>query len=356
MTYTNTDLFTRLQAEERAILLYGMGNGADKILDEMEKRGIKAAGVFASDGFARGNLFRGMPVRAYSEIKAQYGREDCVILLAFGSARPEVLALFDDVDKHFELLVPDMPVCGGPLFDTAFFEENRARIEAARSLFANEDSKRLFNDLIRFRLSGDYALLMHAVSEKSAWQYLEESGVTVRRIADLGAYTGDSAREAMARFELDLILAAEPDRRNFKKLSAWQESVTGCTVECHQAAICGSVGEAAFDDSGNRNAGLCTGRTRTTVATETLDHLLDGRAVDYVKYDIEGAESEALDGSADTIRTHRPALRIALYHRSADLFEIPLKLAAIAPCYDFYLTREKSVPAWDIDLVAIPKR
>ena len=184
---------------------------------------------------------------------------------------------------------------------------------------------------------------------------MTDSGMTVRRIADLGAYTGDSAREAMAHFALDFILAAEPDRRNFKKLSAWQETVADLTVECHEAAICGSVGEAAFDDSGNRNAGLCTGRTRTTVATETLDHLLGGRAVDYVKYDIEGAESEALDGSAETIRTHRPALRIALYHRSADLFEIPLKLAALAPRYDFYLTREKSVPAWDIDLVAIPR-
>ena len=278
-----------------------------------------------------------------------------MILLAFGSARPEVLELFATVDAERGLLVPDVPVCGGPLFDAPFFEAHRKQIEAARALLADEASKALFDSIIRFRLTGHYSLLMDAVSEKDPWDYLKERGHTVRRIADLGAYTGDSAREAMQRFELDFILAAEPDRRNFKKLTAWSETVSAPTVECHQVAISDRVGEAEFDDSGNRNAGLCTGRAHTTVATATLDHLLSGRAVNYVKYDIEGAEAKGLDGSQETIRAHRPALRIALYHRSGDLFKIPLQLSQMAPDYDLYLTRARSVPAWDIDLVAVPK-
>ena len=126
-------------------------------------------------------------------------------------------------------------------------------------------------------------------------------------------------------------------------------------VECHPVAVCDTNGEAAFDDSGNRNAGLCTGRSRTTVQTATPDALLAGRPVDYIKYDIEGAEAGALRGSVDCICRHRPALRIALYHRGADLFELPLLLHRICPDYDLYLTRERSVPAWDIDLIAIPR-
>lgn len=348
------DLFTRLAAEKRQILLYGMGNGADKILDEMEKRGIPAAGVFASDGFARGNLFRGMRVMSFSEVRERYTREDCVILLAFGSARPEVLELIDRVAAEYELLVPDMPVCGGPLYDSDFVRANADRIAAARDLLADEASKALYDRILAFRLSGSLTELLAAVSAENAWEMLARSPITVRKIADLGAYNGDSAREALARFPLDFILAAEPDRRNFKKLSAWQETVTDCTVECHRVAICDRVGEAAFDDAGNRNAGLCTGRSRVTVATATLDSLLQGRAVDYIKYDVEGAEAGALQGSAETIRRHLPALRIALYHRSADIFEIPLQLAEISPRYRMYLTRERSLPAWDIDLVAIP--
>lgn len=348
------DLFERLEKEARPILLYGMGNGADKILDEMTRRGIPAAGVFASDGFARGNLFHGMPVIPYAAVREQYKKGECLILLAFGSARPEVLALFDQVNRDYELLVPDMPVCGGSLFERASLTTYKNEINTARTLLADEASRVLFDKIIDFRMTGRFDTLMEAVSTESAWDYVKKSAKSITRIADFGAYNGDSAREAMSLFDLDFILAAEPDQRNFRKLEAWSKTVTSATVECHQVAVCGHVGEAAFDDSGNRNAGLCTGRSRVTVNTATPDALLDGRPVDYIKYDIEGAEKEALKGSVNTVCTHLPILRIALYHRSNDLFEIPLQLAEISPRYRLFLTRARSAPAWDIDLVALP--
>ena len=355
MNLDTPDLFMRLAAERPAVLLYGMGNGADKIIAELESRGVPVAGVFASDGFVRGQIFHGMRVRSFSEIRAAYDPHGTVILLSFGSARPEVLESICRVAEAFPLLVPDMPVCGGPLFDSAFARAHAEEIAAARALLADEPSRELYDRILSFRLSGSLTTLLEAVSHESAWDILKRSPVTVRRIADLGAYTGDSAREAMAHFPLEFILAAEPDRRNFKKLSAWREGVADCTVECHMVAVCDRVGEAAFDASGNRNAGLCTGRAATTVATATPDSLLQGRAVDYIKYDVEGAEQQALLGTAESIRAHRPALRVAAYHRSADLFEIPLLLARLCENYDLYLTRERSVPAWDIDVVAIPR-
>ena len=79
-----------LAAERRPILLYGTGNGADKILDEMTRRGIPCAGVFASDGFVRERDFRGMRVTSYSDAIGRFG-EDIVILVAFGSSREDVL-------------------------------------------------------------------------------------------------------------------------------------------------------------------------------------------------------------------------------------------------------------------------
>lgn len=356
----SNDLFQRLAAEQsspspRAVLLYGMGNGADKIVAHLSSKAIPVAGFFASDGFVRGQAFHGKTVLSFSEVKARYARNECVILLAFGSARPDVLQAIQNVADTYELLVPDMPVCGGPVFDAAFYTAHKDEIMAARALFADESSKKLFDGIIDFRLSGSLDTLLDAVSEKSAWDYLKASPRPIRRIADLGAYTGDSARDALARFPLSFILAAEPDRRNFRKLSQWRDTLPDLEIECHQVAICDLVGTADFDDSGNRNAGLCTGKARVTVNTATLDSLLYGRAVDYVKYDIEGTEAAALAGSARTIDAHTPALRVALYHRSADLFSIPLQLQKYADRYHFYLTRERSVPAWDIDLVAIPK-
>ena len=67
------DLWTALQKDSSPILLYGMGNGADKILSVCKRKGIEISGVFASDGFARGDLYRGMPVLSFREAKQRFG-------------------------------------------------------------------------------------------------------------------------------------------------------------------------------------------------------------------------------------------------------------------------------------------
>ena len=63
------DLWEYLAHAQKPILLYGMGNGADKILDVCHARGIEIADTFASDGFVRGHSFHGKTVLSYSAAK-----------------------------------------------------------------------------------------------------------------------------------------------------------------------------------------------------------------------------------------------------------------------------------------------
>lgn len=42
---------TGLKTCEKPIFIYGMGDGAEKLLDEFDRLGIKCTGVFASDDF-----------------------------------------------------------------------------------------------------------------------------------------------------------------------------------------------------------------------------------------------------------------------------------------------------------------
>ena len=346
------DLWARLAAEKRDILLYGMGNGADKLLRHLAERSIPVSGVFASNGFVRGHSFHGMRVMSYDEVKEKYPEGGCVILLAFGSSRPEVLALFDEVSARYPLLVPDLPVCGDNLFTADFYRTHEAEFSAARDLLGDEESKTLFDLVLQCKLTGEYPLFARAVSDKQAWDILGTHPIA--SMADFGAYNGDSVREARTHTALSFVLAAEPDRRNFKKLCDYAEGQEGCEIECHRVAVCDRVGSALFDASGNRNAGLCTGRGNDEVETSSPDALLAGRAIDYMKFDVEGAEAAAIAGSANTICTNRPALRVALYHRPEDMFALPLQIAAICPDYAFYLTRLPGCPAWDLDLIAIP--
>ncbi len=349
-------LWDVLADEPRDIWLYGMGNGADKILAVLRKRDIPVKGVFASDGFVRGQVFHDMPVRSFSEVCARYPQDGCVVLLAFGSARPEVLSLVSDVAARYPLFVPDVPVCGEDLFDKSYFLSHRDELAAARGHLADEASKRLFDLALAYKITGRLDLLLAAVSQTDAARDILSLD-TVSHMVDLGAYNGDTVREMMEIAPLKTVIAAEPDRRNFKKLSAWAAHLSTPAVSCHRVAISDTVGLSPFDASGNRNAGLSTGResSASTVCTTTVDALVGSAPVDYIKYDIEGAEALALQGSRATIAGCAPRLRIACYHRSEDLFTLPLLLNRIAPDYSMYLTRARSLPLWDLDLLATPR-
>ena len=61
------DLWERLAATDKKIVMYGMGNGADKILRACDEKGVTVCDFFASDGFVRGHLFHGKRVRTWGE-------------------------------------------------------------------------------------------------------------------------------------------------------------------------------------------------------------------------------------------------------------------------------------------------
>jgi len=356
------DLWEYLQETDKTIVLYGMGNGADKILSVLAERGVPVGGIFASDGFARGNLFHGMPVRTWSDVKAELGAENVIVLLSFGTSRPEVLENILRIRAEAELYAPDVPAFGDTLFTRPFYEAHKSDLEAARALLSNEESRRIFDNILSYKLSGDISYLLDAESdEDEIWRDILRPQ-TIRTAADLGAYNGDTVRQLLERTDgkVDTVWAMEPDARNYKKLEAYAQSETRAHIIPVNAGAWNEEATLFFDKSGNRNASFGQNRSQTLadrpakmveVKALPLDQVLGGARVDYIKYDVEGSEREALDGSLSTLTEHAPTLLVSLYHRSEDLFALPLHIKAIAPHYQgFYLRRMRGIPAWDINL------
>lgn len=63
---------------------------------------------------------------------------------------------------------------------------------------------------------------------------------------------------------------------------------------------------------------------------QSLDNVAGEETVTLINMDVEGAERQALEGCAKIIARDRPKMLIAAYHRSEDLFAIPLQIAL--PC------------------------
>ena len=355
------ELWQYLQNNPRVAVLYGMGNGADKILDVCSAKGIAVQAVFASDGFVRGQLFHGMRVKAWSEVKSEYGVENLTVLLSFATSLPDVLENIEWIASEAELFAPDVPVFGNTLFDGAFLEAHREELEQARELLSDEESKRIFDLVIEYKLSGDIRPLLQARNDPSEVMKNIIRPQTLQTVADLGAYNGDTVRELLTNGAApQKIYAMEPDARNFRKLSEYAERETRTKVIPVRVAAWSREETLIFDASGNRNASagqnrsaVLDGRPMKTVELPAmpLDDVLKGESVDYIKYDVEGSEQEALTGSAGSISAHLPTLLVSLYHRSEDLFSIPLRIHREFPQYQgFYLRRFGGVPAWDLNL------
>lgn len=355
MNFTiQTDLWSHLRSTDKTIVMYGMGNGADKILNICDRYGIVISDFFASDGFVRGHSFHGKTVLRYADVKEKYGTDCMIVLLSFASSLPDVLELFYKLDAECELYAPDVPVCGETLFDLGFVRAHAEELQTVYSLLADEESKKIFERVIQYKLSGKIGYLRDAESSKEEVYRDLLDAKNIHTAADLGAYNGDTVRELMGyASKLQTVYAMEPDRRNFRKLNDFSEGLVAPNVHAFQSAAWSEDTMLSFADSGNRNAGAFAKGKQVEVSARALDSVLEGACVDYIKYDVEGAESEALMGSAETIARYKPRLLVSIYHRSEDLFTLPLLIRRLHPDYRLYLRRYPYVPAWDLNLICV---
>jgi len=353
LSLPTVDLWDQLRTCSRPILVYGMGNGAQKLIEQLDLLGLMVNGVFASDEFVRGQSFAGFKVARFQELINLH--PNAIILLAFGTRLPEVLANIEKLAQDHPLFVPDLPVAGDEYCTAMFCKAHRKELEEAYALFEEPTSRRLFRDVLQAKLTGDLQLLLSASGTQNEY-YDCIADRRIRFAIDGGAYTGDTVRELLARHpETVRVFAVEPDRRNYGKLQRMAADNPELLTPFY-GALWSKRGHGNFSSGANRNSSLfgASYRSRTEdVPFLTVDTLPIDSPVDYIKYDVEGAEYEALLGSRRVIEMYKPALAVSLYHRPRDMFEIPLLLKKMNPQYRFYLRRIRCVPAWELMLYAV---
>ncbi len=353
-----SDMWTELKNERRPIVIYGMGNGADKLIARLEHLGIAFADIFASDGFVRGHSFHGIRVKSFDEIRSLYPQ--FVILVAFASSRADVIETVSDMAAGYDLYIPDIPVSEEQVyFDKDFFNSNYSEIEKAFLSLDDEESKNTFASIIRYKLSGRIDDLLKFTSTK-AEMYSLFADDRIRFACDVGAYAGDTLAEVVEYFaHLERAVCIEPDAKTYKRLCRAADGLTRIKTECINAAAWNKSGEGDFSVSGNRNSSVATSSTLSfkykveSVPLIRIDDLaLEG--LDYIKYDVEGTEREALDGTRATLEKSRPAMLVSAYHKSRDIFELVSLLRAELSGYRVYMRRLRCFPAWEINIIMIP--
>lgn len=339
---TDISVWEKLKNTTEPIIMYGTGNGADKVVDKLLSMGITLSGVTASDTFVRSRTFRTHRVMPLSYFEETY--ENFTLLIAFGTSLKPVMDNIYSVARRHRTLVPCVPVIGTEIFDEDFLHKNEEEIDRAYSLMADDFSKKVFAGYINFLYGGELSILQDITSSE------DEAFTDILKLCenetyvDIGAYRGDTV-DTFLKYcggKYNEIICAEPDTKSFKKLTEHCNHLSN--FRAFNAAVTDSDSTAFFSNAHGRQSSL---GGNVSVRSLTLDTLCRNNVPTYIKIDSEGCENTILTKGRKILENFAPKLNIAAYHKSADIFSLPIIINDANPDYKIHLRHHPYIPAWD---------
>ena len=89
------------------------------------------------------------------------------------------------------------------------------------------------------------------------------------------------------------------------------------------------------------------------IKATTIDDIIRGDKLDFIKMDIEGAEYKALIGGRNTIEEQQPVMMISVYHKQDDFIRIPLLIKSLCPSYHLYFRHYRKMSVHETVCYAI---
>lgn len=245
-------------------------------------------------------------------------------------------------------------------FDGYYVVRNHKKLSFVRDNFFNDEkSIETYNAIMVAMLTGSVESCL-AVMEKDMYFALPEfSGTFDEIFVDAGAFVGDTVErfiwENLGTFRH--LYAFEPGRKQFlalerrisRLLSEWAIGQDCVTVV--RAGLAAENGRRAFSflyDSPLRH-GLTTENTENTqndsesIEVYSLDSFLNGKAVTFIKADVEGMEMDLLRGAQTTIGRYRPKMAVCVYHYPSDLIEVAAFVRSLVPEYRFSIRQHAPI-------------
>jgi len=213
------------------------------------------------------------------------------------------------------------------------------KIEQVRSLLNDKSSKQLLGRWISWR---ETQSMKYYIEPDNACEYFPDDieglfPTDPLRFVDCGAYTGDTIVDLYGvwKGEIESVVCFEPDRKNLELLN---DTLTRIQTEGKIGYVYPTgVGKAcsviSFSGGQGSSSTMVMGGEGELIPVVSLDQTVGLSHPNYIKMDIEGAELEALQGAKELIVREAPSLAICLYHKSSDLWEIPLYLHSIQSSY-----------------------
>lgn len=223
----------------------------------------------------------------------------------------------------------------------AYFESQRDDIKRISGYLADDKSRKIWHNIIRFRATMNYKY--HPGCEKE--QYFADGVIRLGEkeiFIDCGGYDGQTSLDFIknARGEYKKIVIFEPDVKCLPMLR--KKVPDDKRIKIISKGVWDTETNLSFISSGDaashvvKDADTSVNQTET-ISVISIDQCDECRGATFIKMDLEGAEQKALRGAENTIKNNMPKLAICIYHSNEDMIEIIDYLHNLVPEYKLYV-------------------
>ena len=349
--------FSFLYKNKKTLVLFGAGKIATETIKYLENKHpeMEIAYIIDNNVEKSGTDLMGIPVISYEEF-LQKDSSDIKVLLT----SKNMFQLYQDL-KHGRIADKDMYFPNSTwvmkesfmsadwvtgifvyvrMLDIYF---NKDKIREVCECLADKESKEVLKAVIKFRLTLEPKHITNVCACTNS-DYFSKAPFALSKeevLVDAGALRGDSTLEFLCHVkdEFEHVYLIEPDAVGLCKAMDSIFSLENRDKISYYHLACSDVN------------GLDTIWSGTVSRVMKLDDLLEGKKVTIIKMDIEGMEKKALIGAAKIISRENPKLCICVYHKSSDLWELPLFIKQMNPLYKIYLRQESPGVYGDVQTV-----
>ncbi|MHB9941062.1 hypothetical protein CF065_05390 [Clostridium sporogenes] len=323
--------------EKNAIILFGAGTVGIENLRIIKKLS-KARVVFCDNSPKKqGTTIEGITVINFNELITNY--KSSYIIITSISYYDEILEQLEKFGLEKNLIDAFDNLLVNYEYKDYYnlIKENESKFSEIYSLLSDDYSKKLFINRLNYCITGNPKYLIPLKSKEQ--QYFEHKIISLTEdeiFIDGGGYTGDTVEEFLKQTnrKFNKVYSFEPEESKHKEFINKFSNFKNIELVPYGLWSRKNILHFNLEDSG---ASCISDIGDIEIPVISIDELLNGERVTFIKMDIEGAELEALQGAKNTIQRFLPKLAICIYHKPKDIIEIPLYIKKIAPRYNLYL-------------------
>ena len=218
---------------------------------------------------------------------------------------------------------------------TTEFETNKDKFFWIYDLLKDEKSKEIFSTLVEYRITADLNLMADFSYIPNEQYFPDFLKLEKETFADVGGFDGQTSLEFINRCpDYNAVYLFEPSQSNLDMAN--KNLAQHLNVHFIAKGLSDSFAELRFNNDCGSASGSISDLGNVTIQVDTLDNLVTEK-ITFLKMDIEGAESLAIEGAKQHILNDYPKMAIAVYHKSDDFWQIPKQILAIRDDYDLHL-------------------